>query len=61
MYLDNGYIKLSPDNFDNLLSYKDKYFRIDFLKERDRYIQGGNGIVFKLIDEQEDEEFVIKI
>lgn len=61
MYLEKHSIKLSPNNFENLLNYKNKFYRIDFLKEKDNYIQGGNGIVFKLIDEQEDEEFVIKI
>lgn len=61
MYLNHFSIKLSPDNIDNLLNYKKKYYRIDYLKDQDKYVQGGNGIVFKLIDEQEDEEFVIKI
>lgn len=61
MYLENNLIKISPDDRENLIQHEDKFYRIDFLKEEERYVQGGNGIVFKLINEEEDEEYVIKI
>jgi serine/threonine protein kinase len=61
MVFEDNILKLSPDAIDNLIQHRDKYYRIDFLKEPGRYIQGGNGVVFKLIDEQDDLEYVIKI
>ncbi len=61
MILENNNIKLSPNPYDNLLSHGDKFYRIDFLKKQEKYVQGGNGVVFKLVDEQEELEYVIKI
>lgn len=61
MILEDNNIKLSPNPYDNLLPYGDKFYRIDFLKEKGKYVQGGNGVVFKLLDEQEELEYVIKI
>src|SRR5690606_22278022 len=61
MIFESNIIKLSQDPLDNLLNYEDKFYRIDFLKKKGKYVQGGNGIVFKLIDEQEEQEYVLKI
>jgi len=61
MIFENNSIMLSPNPYDNLLNYQDKYYTIDFLKEEGKYVQGGNGVVFKLLDEQEDLEYVMKI
>jgi serine/threonine protein kinase len=61
MIFENNSIRLSPNPYDNLLNYQDKYYTIDFLKEEGKYVQGGNGVVFKLLDEQEDLEYVMKI
>jgi serine/threonine protein kinase len=61
MIFENNNILLSTDPFDNLIFREDKVYRIDFLKNDGRYVFGGNGIVFKLVDEQEDLEYVIKI
>lgn len=59
MYLDNNDIKLSEDKRDNILTEGGKYYQIDFLKDG-KYVHGGNGVVFKLTDEQEGIEYVIK-
>lgn len=61
MILENNNLKLSPNPYDNLLSHEGKFYRIDFLKKEGIYVQGGNGVVFKLIDEQEELEYVIKV
>lgn len=61
MLFENNILKLSPDAIDNLIQHEDKYYKIDFLKEEGKYVQGGNGVVFKLLDEQEELEYVIKI
>ncbi|PGH40556.1 MAG: hypothetical protein CRN43_02250 [Candidatus Nephrothrix sp. EaCA] len=61
MLFEDKILKLSPANIDNLIQHEGKYYRIDFLKEKEKYVQGGNGIVFKLVDEQEELEYVIKI
>ena len=61
MVFENETLKLSPNVIDNLIQHDDKYYRIDFLKEEGKYVQGGNGIVFKLVDEQDELEYVIKI
>ena len=61
MLFENNILKLSPDAIDNLIPYENKFYKIDFLKEKDKYVQGGNGVVFKLVDEQEELEYVIKI
>lgn len=60
--MENGNIKLSPNSADNILHDKrdDKYYVIDFLKEDNKYVQGGNGIIFSLKNEEEDLEYVIK-
>ncbi len=61
MIYDGNRISLSNDPYENLIEHKGKYYRIDFLKEYGRYVQGGNGIVFRLIDEQDEIDYVIKI
>lgn len=61
MLFENNILKLSPDAIDNLIQHNEKYYKIEFLKEEGKYVQGGNGVVFKLLDEQDEEEFVIKI
>lgn len=61
MLFENNTLKLSPDDIDNLILHSDKYYRVDFLREEGKYVQGGNGVVFKLVDEQEELEYVIKI
>jgi serine/threonine protein kinase len=61
MLFENNTLKLSPDAIDNLIQHDEKFYRIDFLKEEGRYVQGGNGVVFKLVDEQEEQDYVIKI
>ena len=60
MYLDNNSIKLSEDKRENILKHDGKYYQVDFLNEDGRYVHGGNGIVFKITNEQENQEFVIK-
>ncbi len=59
MYLENNEIKLSQDNRENILSDGEKYYQIDYLIEN-KYVHGGNGVVFKLTDEQEGLEYVVK-
>lgn len=59
MLFENQTIKLSDNPRKNLLEYKGKYYQIDFLI-KDKYVHGGNGQVFKLVNEEEDETFVIK-
>lgn len=61
MLFEKKILKLSPDAIDNLILHEDKYYRIDFLKQEGKYVQGGNGVVFKLVDEQDELEYVIKI
>lgn len=61
MIFENNNIKLSPNPYNNLLPRGDKFYRIDFLKKQGQYVQGGNGVVFKLVDEQEELEYVIKV
>jgi serine/threonine protein kinase len=61
MLFENNTLKLSPDAIDNLIQHEDKYYKIDFLKEEGKYVQGGNGVVFRLLDEQEELEYVIKV
>jgi serine/threonine protein kinase len=61
MIFENNNIKLSLNPYDNLLQQGDKFYRIDFLKKPEKYVQGGNGVVFKLVDEQEELEYVIKV
>jgi len=61
MYLERGNIKLSGNPRDNLRELKGIFYQLDFLNGDGRYIHGGNGIVFKLTDEQENLEYVIKI
>jgi len=61
MIFENNSIRLSPNPYDNLLNRGEKYLRVDFLKKEGKYVQGGNGVVFKLLDEQEEQEYVIKI
>lgn len=61
MIFQHNIIKLSPNSYDNLLPRGGKFYRIDFLKKKGKYVQGGNGVVFKLIDEQEGLDFVIKV
>ncbi|MET4082170.1 serine/threonine protein kinase [Pedobacter sp. UYP30] len=60
MYLEGKNIKLSTDSRENLIEIDDKFFQISFLREDNKYVQGGNGIVFSLSDEQEGIEYVIK-
>lgn len=59
MYLENYNIKLSKDKRENILNHDEKYYQIDFLKDG-KYVHGGNGVVFKLTDEQEGLEYVVK-
>lgn len=59
MFLENYAIKLSQDKRANILNYADKYYQIDYLIEG-RYVHGGNGVVFKLTDEQEGLDYVVK-
>jgi serine/threonine protein kinase len=59
MYLENKEIKLSKDNRENILSDGEKYYQIDYLIEG-KYVHGGNGFVFKLTDEQEGLDYVVK-
>ena len=61
MLFEDKKLKISPDKIDNLIQHQDKYYRIDFLKEDGKYIHGGNGVVFKLVNEEEELEYVIKI
>jgi len=61
MIFDNNILKLSSDAIDNLILHQEKYYTIEFLKEEGKYVQGGNGFVFKLVDEQEEQDYVIKI
>lgn len=60
MLFEDGLIKLSGDERENLLENDGKYYRVDFLKANGKYVKGGNGLVFKLIDEEEDLEYVVK-
>jgi len=60
MYLENSFIRLSENKTENLLQHGDSFLQIDFLKDDNKYIHGGNGIVFKLTDEQSNKDFVIK-
>jgi len=60
MYLNGDYINLDRNPTENLLKIGEKYYQIDWLKEPRKYYAGGNGTVFKLIDEQEGQEFAIK-
>jgi serine/threonine protein kinase len=59
MTIKNGFIDLSDNDMENILIFGKKNYRVDYL--HDKPLAGGNGAVFKLVDEQEDEEFVIKI
>lgn len=59
MYLEKNDIKLSEDKRENILSDGEKHYQIDFLKD-DKYVHGGNGVVFKLTDEQEGLEYAVK-
>ena len=61
MEFSNGKIKISADTRDNILEHDGKYYQIDFLNNDGKYVQGGNGTVFKLSHEEENSEFVIKI
>lgn len=61
MLFENNLLKLSPDDIDNLIQHNERYYKIEFLKEEGRYVKGGNGIIFKLVDEQEERDYVIKI
>lgn len=60
MYLDNGAIKLAENKWENLLQHNKGFLQIDFLQDDGKYVHGGNGIVFKLTDEQENQDYVIK-
>ncbi|EOR93960.1 hypothetical protein ADIARSV_2794 [Arcticibacter svalbardensis MN12-7] len=60
MYLDGRNIKLSTNPTENLLELEGEYYQIDFLHETNKYVHGGNGIIFKLSDEQKGIDYVIK-
>ena len=60
MYLENKVIQLSTEPRENIISHDGKYYRVDFLKEKGKYIQGGNGVIFSLINEEEGKEYAIK-
>lgn len=60
MYIENSEIKLSEDKRDNIIQHEGSFYQVDFLNENGKYIQGGNGIIFKLTNEQEEQDFAIK-
>ena len=61
MIFSNNNILLSKDPLDNLIFNGDDCYKIDFLKQEGKYVHGGNGFIFKLVNEQEPAEYVIKI
>lgn len=60
MYLDNGKIKLSLNSEENTLydEVNDINYIIDFFEDNGKYVQGGNGLIFSLKNENAD--YVIK-
>lgn len=60
MVYKNNTIRISDNAINNVLMYQNKYYIIDFLREKGEYVQGGNGAIFKIVDEEE-KEYVIKL
>jgi serine/threonine protein kinase len=56
----NYLIDLSDDPEKNLLEFEGKYYEIDWLGQSRKIIHGGNGVIYKLVDPEDGEEYVIK-
>lgn len=61
MQVYNNKIILSQNSRDNLLEYDGVFYQIENFRDDGRTVQGGNGVIFKLKDEQNDLEYVLKI
>lgn len=58
----NNFLSLSSKKYDNrnIISYARVYYKIEYLDPKSKNTKGGNSFVFKLIDPNNQKEFVIK-